>query len=441
MAEILLVIQGIVGIAGLTYIFRRDRFCGLYFFFLFLYAIPAQIGYYYLSDLSALLVGYFGEPVWYSATVFIILSLLSFWLVFAMFRKRFAAAIPVILLVTRTAPRRAGFYAITAALVVALILAYEIIYLALNYEDISWYTAQDEDFIAARTGYFVFMLFIKLLVGITVTTYVLVRQRAGVLSRSVQLTLLAAILIVFVVGTFRLGNRTDLLAVLLGIVVFETSQVKLSVRRIVKAVPVAVLAFAALSLVELTRYDGGQQELDALTSLLTKDYYAPAHMLFAAMANNFVDPFEVIASNFCNSLILLNYPFLQATITDVFKPGVATRSQGYAFFVLTEGYLFLGFAGVLYNGFVLNLALSFWKKLASTNSGRFNLFLLAVMGCMVANLVRGQTSYFIKYLYMFVLPAVILYCSLAGVGVQARFGPILVRAALIAPPQARQSES
>jgi hypothetical protein len=68
------------------------------------------------------------------------------------------------------------------------------------------------------------------------------------------------------------------------------------------------------------------------------------------------------------------------------------------------------------------LGLSFWRKLARTNSTPFNLFLLAIMGCMVVNLVRGQTSYFIKYLYMFVLPGVLLYCALAGVKLRLVLG-------------------
>jgi hypothetical protein len=121
-------------------------------------------------------------------------------------------------------------------------------------------------------------------------------------------------------------------------------------------------------------------------------------------------------------LILFSHPYLQSTITELFNPGVASRSAGYAFFVFTEGYLFLGLAGFLYNGVVLMLGWALWRKLARTSSREFNLFLLALMGCMIVNLVRGQTSYFIKYLYTFVLPGALLYAALAGCALRLEFG-------------------
>jgi hypothetical protein len=135
-------------------------------------------------------------------------------------------------------------------------------------------------------------------------------------------------------------------------------------------------------------------------------------MLFAAVAYNYVKPTEVILSNTANSMFKMNYPYLQMPITDMFAPGIATRSQGFGFYTFTEGYVFAGFYGFLYNGIVLGMLMTFWRSLAMTNSKKFNYFLLAIMGSMLINVIRGQSSYFIKYLYTFVLPSSLFYLAL-----------------------------
>jgi hypothetical protein len=59
--------------------------------------------------------------------------------------------------------------------------------------------------------------------------------------------------------------------------------------------------------------------------------------------------------------------------------------------------------------------------LASTSDPQVNAVLLALMACMIVNVVRGQTSYFIKYLYTFILPSLVVYTSLAGVSLRLRW--------------------
>ncbi len=147
---------------------------------------------------------------------------------------------------------------------------------------------------------------------------------------------------------------------------------------------------------------------------MTKDWYAPAHMLFAAVKYKIIDPSEVIISNLSNSLILIGYPYLQQGITEIFNPGVATRSAGYAFYISTEGYMMAGVFGFIYNSALILLSLAFWRKLASTNSKELNNIMLGLMGCMLVNLVRGQGSYFFKYLYTFIFPSIYLYAALSG---------------------------
>lgn len=412
MAEFILALEVCVFAFGFRYIFTRDRLIGVYFFFLFLYALPAQIGYFYFSEVSVLIQAYFEEAVWYPASMLILLSATAFLFFFAFARMRISKAIPLCLeICARRHPRRAALIG-TATVLAAL--AYQVIYLALNFSDLNWFAAADEDFLSARPGFKVFIGIFKLSVAAVLVMYVIVRQKRGVLGQTHAKLLLLAWVATWIFTSFVLGNRTDLLAAGLGIAIFESLSAHFNWRVILRGLLWASALVAALLLIEATRYGDEVKEADLSAAILAKDYYAPAHMLYAAIAYNFVQPLEVMASNTSNALVMLNYPYLQGTVTDLFRPDVATRSAGYAFYIFTEGYLFAGLMGFLYNGLVPLAGLLLWKKLANTRDPQLNALLIGLMGCMVVNLVRSQSSYFIKYLYTFVLPGLLMYTSLTG---------------------------
>jgi hypothetical protein len=169
-----------------------------------------------------------------------------------------------------------------------------------------------------------------------------------------------------------------------------------------------------LYIIEETRYEGGFEKSDFFGTLIVKDWYAPAHILFAAIRYAVLDPLEVIFSNSSNALVMIGYPYLQNVLTEIFNPGIATRSAGYAFYIFTEGYMVLGDLGFIYNSFIILFGWAMWKKFALTENKYFNNFLLGLMGCMLVNLVRGQSSYFLKYFYTFVIPGAYLYTTLSG---------------------------
>jgi hypothetical protein len=77
--------------------------------------------------------------------------------------------------------------------------------------------------------------------------------------------------------------------------------------------------------------------------------------------------------------------------------------------------------GFVYNALLIILGWAVWRKIGMTNNKAFNNVLLALMGCMLVNLVRGQGSYFIKYLYTFVLPGVLLYLMITSQTLVIRF--------------------
>jgi hypothetical protein len=210
-----------------------------------------------------------------------------------------------------------------------------------------------------------------------------------------------------------IGSRTDLVALLIGVFVFEL-KMGLNFKKILRLSIGATMALVFMLTLETTRLQGNieENEIDFFQKLLLKDYYAPAHMLYTVIHYDFIDPLLVLYSNFSNSLVLLNVAYLQMPVTELIAPGVANRSQGYAFYLFTEGYMFMGFMGFIYNGLMLMTGLSVWFTFYNTKNKYFNYLIFSLLSTQIANLARGQSSYFFKDIYIFLFPMlVIIYLS------------------------------
>jgi len=248
--------------------------------------------------------------------------MLTFLAVYKFGRAHLFAAIPLRILITkRKFPQPASHIAV---LLIITLIAYEAAYLALNFADISWQTAQDDDITGASLGYFLFIVIFKQTVGFFLILYAIARQRTGPAPRQLVLALLAITSLLFLISAAKLGNRTDILAVTLGIVVYETSQTRINAKFLLRCAVALLMVGLLLVAVETGRTEDAKESDGVAVALLTKDYYAPAHMLFAAISFDFVEPLEVIRSNTANALVKLNVPYLQATITDLFRPDLAT---------------------------------------------------------------------------------------------------------------------
>ena len=132
------------------------------------------------------------------------------------------------------------------------------------------------------------------------------------------------------------------------------------------------------------------------------------------MGLGYVDFIEVITSNVSNTLFKLNYPYLQEPITEMINPGVANRSQGYAFYLFTEGFVFMGYLGFIYNAFMLYFGLSVWYRIQNSNNSYYSIVLISIMCTQFANIARSQSSYFYKDIYMFFFPVLILLFLCSG---------------------------
>ena len=412
MDEALLIIESAMFLLFSALLFRKERIYGIYFFFIYIYAIFVQIGYLYVPVPSFHSQAYFGEEIWQNVTLFILLSGITLFLFLYYCSPRILKKMRStrLCMYVYDGKRVSSRRLVIAFIVINLIVQYCIFFI--SYNELTWSIAQGDDLFQVHflVGTFVYLL--KFSDATNIALYCTLRQSISYKNNTGLFLLGLFSFISFIVFTLKIGNRSDLIAVILGIVVFETSQIIITFRKLAGICFFGVALIAYSYFLGNARAESGEQNIDLSLQLLRQDYFGPAHILFAAVAFNYVKPSEVILSNTANTLFKLNYPYLQSPITDLFASGVATRSQGFGFYTFTEGYVFAGFIGFLYNGIVLGALMTFWRSLAMTNSKKFNYFLLAIMGSMVINVVRGQSSYYIKYLYTFILPGTLIYLAL-----------------------------
>ena len=407
-----------------VYIWKRDVLFGGVYFFLYVYTIFAQIGYAYFPWLSSLIKAYFGPEVFYEVNLFVTLSFFSLFMFFFLCHhilvRRPAYS------VTQSKPNlRVFFYLFVIGHLLGMAL-----YFSSNYEFLNYSNVSDEEFQAQQgISFLIFMYLFKLSTMVNLILYFLLRVRVKIFERINRFSVFVLLLLevaLFITISAKLGSRTDPFALTLAIVILELSLAR-TLRQskwiLLKTAVVVGVVLYGLTIIEESRTSNNVELPSLAESLLYKDYYSPSHILIASMALHYIDPVEVIKSNSSNALFKLNHPYLQATVADLFNPGVSTRSSSYAFYLFSEGYLALGWFGIVYNGLIVFLGIALWRTLANSNNHYYNLFLISLVATQLANIVRSQSSYFVKDIYIFFIPAIVLF--FLATGLRPRLGHAL----------------
>jgi hypothetical protein len=384
-------------------LFERDRLMGIIYALLFLYSVFSFIGYLYLPGLSESILAYFGDNVGHVALNFIFLSMvLIFTLNYFLYRPKKLAQSDRGLKISYDRRSQFSLFSISIPYLLIAIFSY---LLYQNIDRLSWDNAQQENIDLSLS---IFIGIFKMSVGFLIIMYVMMREKCYANYKRL-LTPFVVYLFLFFLSSFLLGNRTDPAALVVGILFYESSKQKLNVRLILKSMGLISLAIILLSVIEFFRYENNYSVATLAERIVRNDYFAPAHMLFASIAYGLVDFGEVFRSNFNNAMILQYYPYLQETVTDLFNEGVATRSAGYAFYVLSEGYIAFGFwGGIFYNAVVVTLFVKLWNSFAATDSRFVNLLIKTLLATMCINVVRSQSSQFIKITYTYFIPVMIV---------------------------------
>lgn len=418
-------------------VWRRDKFFGIFFAMLVLYSVAAPFGYHYAPELSIVMVRmYFGPEVLASAIAFTAASLLTLfcgflWIYLPLKEK---VRIPA----QTAAPSIPIYLAITTAQLA--LLAFGLIF---YWSDLSYANAADVDFIErAGVPYKIFWNAFKFTPFSLIVLVAVFRTPPVPLGKNSKLALLGLLFgksLLFLAIATASGNRTDLLSLVLGMLALEeylrsssshlrsqsnsrTGEIKHekkgSWRRFLGIMAALTITVAILTIIEYGR--GGKTsdeslETDALTqAILVKDYYAPFHVLIGVIANEYIDPMVVLASNAANALMFLKVDYLQAYAVEQWDPGTVTRAASPAMFAFTEGYMFMGWGGFVYNGLIWTSGILLWRLMANTTHRGFNAVAFALPVAIAATVARAQSSYFIKDIYLSFAPALLLFCLANG---------------------------
>ena len=417
-----IIMLSIFFLVSFAYIMKRDILYGGIYFFLYVYVIFASIGYSYFPEVSMVIKAYFGPEIFPKFISFVILSFIFFFIVFY-FLFPLVKKSKCYNVVYRPLMRNRMLF-IGILLLHLFILSS---FLMINFQELNYGTFADEDFQQSKGIFFtIFGISFKQSVSIILVLYIYYRtdkpKNNYIILESKNK--LYFILLMIEIGQFifisnKVGSRTDILALTLSIIVFEYQFLKylnkkISFKQIIKFSIIGCIVLYGLTILEQNRTEHNIEQSFAYEKLLLQDYYAPAHILLGAIYYDFINPIEVTLSNVANSFIKIGYPFLQTTIADLFNPGASTRSASYAFYLFSEGYIFMGFMGFIYNGIILFLGISLWKKLTWSNNNAYNLFMGAIVAQRMVTCCRSQSSFFIKDLYIYFLPAIVLIYLITG---------------------------
>ncbi|WP_305953205.1 hypothetical protein [Emticicia oligotrophica] len=398
---------------------KKDILFGGIYFFLFVYVIFTAIGYNYFPEISAFIKADFGPEIFPKFMIFVILSFFTLFLVFFFFFDKVNRSSKYRVINNSTNKKRFFFL-----LILIFHLLIQILFFSINYDELNYSNFSDEDFQSEKgISITIFGICFKQSVSIIIISYIYLRlskledfSKYKKFNKILMFFAISEVVLFLLIAT-KVGNRTDILAVMISIFIFEYQYIKIESQKIdfnkiIKLILFVFFVLYGLSLLSEARTE--QPDRLLYEKFLLQDYYAPAHILLGAIAYDFISPLEVIYSNTANALIKIGYPYLQTTVADLFNPGASTRSASYAFYLFSEGYLFMGFFGFIYNGITVFLGISLWKKLTLSQNVYYNLFMISIVAQRMVTCCRSQSSYFVKDLYYFFIPAIFFIYLISG---------------------------
>lgn len=386
------------------------------FLILYVYTVFAQIGYAYFPELSIFIGAYFGEGLFYSYWGFMFLSFATtFWL-FRIFHKKTRQGNVFFLIKKKNHGRFFFFF------ILFLLYIFITIYFKRN-RDLFGYGG------GTPMGSPLFGIIFWLYTLCCFIVFVLVRDlRNSKVFRIFYFLIFLISLELFLRVAIASGVRSTILYFFISLIFFEVYPLKESFKyqkkKLVFIVVFSVFLIGSLSILRTLRIQGKQIDYSSFTSyenkdskfsnqelpalILLQDYYNPSHTLFISMHYSIIDPLEVLKSNVANSLVRMNYPFLSNTIVKRVKSIEDDRGAGWAYHYFVEGYNAFGLFGIFYNAIFWNFGFMLWTRLARSNDEIHNKSILAICSLIIALVMRSQTSAFIQFYWLLLLPSTIL---------------------------------
>lgn len=239
---------------------------------------------------------------------------------------------------------------------------------------------------------------------------------------NIIIILTSVLSILFVLFSVRRSSRGELMTMIISLVFiyFHLKERKLNFKLIIKGCTIVLLFVIISQFLRLNR--GGVREvynfnLDEIFSFfdlnvfLDQDYSVPGYTLFYAIDNGVINPLRVIMSNIGNGIFFLDYSTLSGFISRAVVPEGGFGLAGY---ILYEGYSFCGVIGaVLMPAFIILCYKLYYNLFLKYGSYNYKLYMCClIVNNVIFNVIRGQSFYFFKALYMYFLPGIIFYVLL-----------------------------
>ena len=391
------------------------------FFFLFVYTVFAQIGYAYFPDISDLAGAYFGPILFYKYWAFMFFSFVFSFLLYKKLnfktKKKYAYSV-------KPASKNYGEY-FFFIFVILLYLTLNI-YFNNNIDLFGYGGGETMGSPWFGIGFLVFQT-------CTFILFTLFRDKSNKINKRIFSFIIFLLCFLFYLQiSVAAGSRSHILYFFIGVIFYELSPLintfKYKKRKVFIVLISSVFVFSLLSTLRTLRYqnmktgqsttlssiynfdsgDSNNIDKDLSSVVLFQDYYLPSHTLFISMNYKIIDPIEVVKSNFANSLISFNYPFLTNTIMERGLGFDNVRGVGWAYHYFVEGYNAMGLLGVFYNALFLNLCMILWIRLTQSNNKRHNKAMLSILSIIIALVIKGQTASFFKFYWLILLPALVL---------------------------------
>lgn len=420
------ILLGLFFILTSFYIWKKSQIFFLFYFVLFVYTFFTQLGYLlypeYLSVVSH--YQYYGEKAFIPYWIYIFLSFVSIFLLFAIFYDRKYRTIFSIKV--RSSLKGPGNF-----LYFTLILFYELtltLLLIKNYENLSYF---NQAILKANKIWF-YLFCLGGIVLLSIFYKILIENSKK--KRIFYAVLFFSVFLVFSLTAIRSGQRIEFAKGFLGFItsLWYLFQDEIKIKRLNSKYIflVLILCFLAVSFSQGIRITRGRNEnftafltalknpknflsIFLLENLIFQDWVNPSLTLITSMEQRIIFPSKVIESNLRVLVPFINHPSLGGILARIIDP---EGTAGYGYYILTEGYNLIGFSGFLYSAFIFVLGIRILESFfASTKDKLFNSYMLGVMGFVAIDVVRGgQTIVFLKVLYLYFLPAIFLFILMSG---------------------------
>jgi len=404
------------------YIWKKSQIFFLAYSVLFAYTIFTQLGYLFYPETLDIVSfhQYYDKEAFIPYWIYIFLSFIAIFLIFILlYEKKYKT---ILKLEIKPLLKKSHIF-----LYLQLIFFYEsflIFFLVKNYENLSYFTQsvlKDNTlwfYLFAINGIVLLSLFYKIY-----TTY---KKNWKVF----YIILFILSVAVFLITAIRAGQRIEIAATFLGFTMFlwfglrEKIQKK---RKIIKygflILLIAILLFQGIRMtrggevsianfLEMVKKPKIYMDLFLPKTLIFQDWAVPSMSLSTSIEKDIIFPSRVIESNFKTFIPFISHQSLGEILSRIIDPEGVT---GYGYYVLTEGYNFIGFAGFVYAAFIFVLGIRLLESFfTNTKDKLFNAFMYGIIAFLIIDIVRGQSIGFLKGLYFYFLPALLLFILMSN---------------------------